>query len=151
MRSEKASISSVVVSPLPHSLAMSRNGALLMAAMGARRQSSEISTEPIFMREPGSGPDHQIYTARDRIDLWLGLWQGQRTVSEGGVMSNVRCLDPSALESARKAKARATGAVPASHEGWAALHQHAGPAPVAISLHAHILPSTRSKRASLTV
>jgi len=52
----KASISSVVVSPLPHSLAMSRNGALLMAAMGARRQSSEISTEPIFIVDPGSGP-----------------------------------------------------------------------------------------------
>src|SRR5713226_2241046 len=81
MRSEKASISSVVVSPLPLSLATSRNGALLMAAMGARRQSSEISTEPIFMREPGSGPVDQIYTARERIDLGLGLWQDRRTVT----------------------------------------------------------------------
>ncbi len=62
IRRAKASISSVVVSPLPHSLATSRNGALLMAAMGARRQSSEISTEPIFMLDPGSGPAQQLYT-----------------------------------------------------------------------------------------
>src|SRR2546428_12306127 len=89
MRSEKASISSVVVSPLPHSLAMSRNGALLMAAMGAKRQSSEISTEPIFMREPGSGPVDQIYTAREQIDLWVGFWQDQRSVSEVGFGSSV--------------------------------------------------------------
>jgi hypothetical protein len=39
IRSAKASISSVVVRPLPHSLAMSRKGALEMAAMGASRQS----------------------------------------------------------------------------------------------------------------
>src|SRR5260370_32234825 len=65
IRRAKASISSVVVSPLPHSLAMRRNGALLMAAMGARRQSSRISTEPIFMVDPGSGPAHQLYTEGD--------------------------------------------------------------------------------------
>src|SRR5258705_5485431 len=61
----KASISSVVVRPLPHSLAMSRKGALEMAAMGARRQSSMISICPIFMMEPGSGPGHPIYTGSD--------------------------------------------------------------------------------------
>src|SRR5215813_6193554 len=49
MSSAKASISSVVVSPLPHSRATSRNGALVMAAMGARRQSSRISIEPMCM------------------------------------------------------------------------------------------------------
>src|SRR6267142_7273301 len=61
----KASISSVVVRPLPHSLAMSRKGALEMAAMGARRQSSMISICPIFMMEPGSGPGYPIYTGSD--------------------------------------------------------------------------------------
>src|SRR6266540_4175732 len=58
IRRAKASISSVVVSPLPHSLAISLNGALLMAAIGARRQSSGTSTEPIFMI-------HQLYTGVD--------------------------------------------------------------------------------------
>jgi hypothetical protein len=62
IRSAKASISSVVVKPLPHSLAMSRKGALEVAAMGASRQSWGISIWPIFMVEPGSGPGYPIYT-----------------------------------------------------------------------------------------
>src|SRR5215468_3991633 len=49
MRSAKASISSVVVRPLPHSRAMRRKGALVMPAMGASRARARISTEPIFM------------------------------------------------------------------------------------------------------
>src|SRR5262245_62681572 len=50
MRSAAASISSVVVRPLPHSRAMSRNGALVMPAMGASRPSALIVTPPMFMR-----------------------------------------------------------------------------------------------------
>src|SRR5439155_6951339 len=65
IRRANASVSSVVVKPLPHSLAMSRKGALVMAAMGARRQSSAISICPIFMVEPGSSPGYPIYTAGD--------------------------------------------------------------------------------------
>src|SRR5215470_14446478 len=57
MRRAKASISSVVVRPLPHSRAIRRKGALVMAAMGASRHSSRISMEPIFMGESGRGPD----------------------------------------------------------------------------------------------
>ena len=49
IRSAAASISSLVVRPLPHSRTMSRNGALVMPAMGAMRVSERISTGPIFM------------------------------------------------------------------------------------------------------
>src|SRR5215831_16743345 len=49
MRSAAASISSVVVRPLPHSRAIRRNGALVAPAIGARRASEGISTGPIFM------------------------------------------------------------------------------------------------------
>src|SRR5262249_29156254 len=49
MSSAAASISSVVVRPLPHSCAIRRNGALVMPAIGARRASARISTGPIFM------------------------------------------------------------------------------------------------------
>src|SRR5512143_1313950 len=49
IRSAAASISSVVVRPLPHSRATRRNGALVMPAMGARRVSARISTGPMFM------------------------------------------------------------------------------------------------------
>src|SRR5688572_17853864 len=47
-----ASISSVVVSPLPHSFTMSRKGALVMPAMGAMRASERTSTGPIFIGLP---------------------------------------------------------------------------------------------------
>src|SRR5262247_3600307 len=56
MRRAKASISSVVVRPLPHSRAMRRKGALVMAAMGASRHSSGISIALIFIGEAGPGP-----------------------------------------------------------------------------------------------
>src|SRR5688572_17502346 len=46
---EMASISSVVVSPLPHSRATRRNGALLTPAIGASRASPLTSTVPIRM------------------------------------------------------------------------------------------------------
>src|SRR5688572_27922085 len=49
IRSAAASISSLVVRPLPHSCAMSRNGALVIPAIGARRVVVRISTGPIFM------------------------------------------------------------------------------------------------------
>src|SRR5580704_19341616 len=52
VRSEAASISSEVVSPLPHSRAMSRKGALVTPAIGARRAGAVISTGPIFMGAP---------------------------------------------------------------------------------------------------
>src|SRR4026208_262943 len=57
-----ASISSVVVSPLPHSFTMSRNGALVMPAMGAMRAREGISTGPIFIRPP-------VYRGRGRREL----------------------------------------------------------------------------------
>jgi hypothetical protein len=44
------------------------------------------------MREPGSGPVDQIYTGRERIDLRVGFWQDQRTVSEGDFVSSVRLI-----------------------------------------------------------
>src|SRR5262245_42510270 len=47
--SAAASISSEVVSALPHSRAIKRNGALVMPAIGARRARAESSTGPIFM------------------------------------------------------------------------------------------------------
>ena len=50
--SAAASISSEVVSPLPHSRAIRRKGALVMPAMGASRASAGISTGPIFMGRP---------------------------------------------------------------------------------------------------
>jgi hypothetical protein len=43
-----ASISSVVVRPLPHSRATRRKGALVIPAMGASRVVALISTGPIF-------------------------------------------------------------------------------------------------------
>src|SRR5882724_2495129 len=74
MSSAAASISSVVVRPLPHSRAISRNGALVMPAMGARRVSARISTAPILMNE--SIPLHPFPVA--------GLLEGVgRTVDRG--------------------------------------------------------------------
>src|SRR5688500_1947803 len=52
MRSAAASISSVVVSPLPHSFTMRRKGALVIPAMGAMRVRERISRAPIFITDP---------------------------------------------------------------------------------------------------
>ena len=64
VRSAEASISSVVVRPLPHSRTINRNGALVMPAIGAMRASALISTEPIFMagvyQAPRPGPVRRV-------------------------------------------------------------------------------------------
>src|SRR5688572_6567766 len=61
VRSAEASISSVVVRPLPHSRTINRNGALVMPAMGAMRASALVSTEPIFMgRSIPSAPSEPV-------------------------------------------------------------------------------------------
>src|SRR3990172_13410823 len=97
IRSAKASISSVVVRPLPHSFAMSRKGALEMAAMDARRQSWGISIWPIFMMEPSSGSGYPIYTGRSAPQVGVADHFGGGELGRSAAPDDLALLEEEAV------------------------------------------------------